>query len=339
MKTKKWLFMILIIVAFPSFLHSGVLDYRIIKKQDISFANIQRIVYRVVLEVKAIPTEQDMQNTAQQIWQKDLLKWDEFTVLMYLPDMDMNYSAYCVAEINKDGLIKLRIQQNSLYETKWEPKKEQPKNTPINTEKLKDYYVSIKPEILSNRRVKVYIETNFPDGTNMLLTIERHKYLKGKEELYSGQIYDEYFTVKESGFERIVTIDDSEWYNEHLRLVKALPEDIMPIEKISDNINISVLYTAMKEQPEKVTSILGLTGEFVGGKGASRLGKMTVFRESKELNVPFSPDKVEGTILENDSYNYKPNYLLFIIIVGAVVLILIIRAAKKSHKKNNPKLD
>lgn len=324
MKTKKWLFMILIIVAFPSFLHSGVLDYRIIKKQDISFADIQRVVYRVVLEVKAIPAEKDMKIIAQQIWKKDLKKWDEFTIFMYLPDMDMDYSAYCVAEINKDGLIKLKLQQYSLLGTKWEPKKEQPKNPPRNIENLKEYYVSIQPELLNNRRVNVYIETNFPDGTNMLLTIERHKYLKGKEELYSGQIYDEYFTVNESGFEKIVTIDDSEWYNEHLRLVKALPEDIMPIEKISDNIEVSVLYTAMKEQPEKVTSILGLTGEFVGGKGASRPGKMTVFRESKELKVPFSPYKVEGTILENDSYNNGSKYSLFTVIAGAAILILII---------------
>ena len=78
-----------------------------------------------------------------------------------------------------------------------------------------------------------------------------------------------------------------EWYNEHLILVKKLPNDIMPISKISDNITISVMFSPVRNQHKYVLDIVGNKGEYIGGKDSKKLGKMTVFNVEKELYFPF----------------------------------------------------
>jgi len=98
----------------------GILKYTIVDKEDISYAGTPRMVYRVVIEVEKIPANEQLEKIALQIWKNGNKDWKEFTVFMYLPDMDTKLAAYGVAEFRPQGLKEFRIQEFALYGTKWE---------------------------------------------------------------------------------------------------------------------------------------------------------------------------------------------------------------------------
>lgn len=272
---------------------SEILDYTISEKQDISYLNTPRMVYRIILNVDSIPTVNEMKNTAISIWVKENEKWKEFTTFFYLPEMNTSMIAYGIGEFNQDGLVKFDVNEHSLSGTKWEIKKTKKIEQEVSSSELKEYEIDLSAVKISAREIKINIKTDFPDGTNFLLSVGRTHFLKGSDEEYSGEIFSKDFTVDQGTIETTVNIDDSEWYDEHQRLVKALPDDIQPISKISDNINISVLYSAARTQSSDVEKILGTRGEFVTGKGADKFGTgtagpITTFRVSKEVNFPLN---------------------------------------------------
>ena len=92
----------------------------------------------------------------------------------------------------------------------------------------------------------------------------------------------------------------------------------MSIERISDSIEISALYTPASEQPEEVELILGKNGENVRGIGASNFGKITVFRKEIEVEIPFNPNKPKIISAKNS------NNTFYIMIISLVILIFII---------------
>lgn len=112
---------LVIVIAIVFGLRSGqVLQYIIIETEDISYAGTPGMVYRVVVEVEEIPVKEELEKTAIQIWEDGNKDWKEFTVFMYLPDMDTALVAYGVAEFGPQGLKELRIQEAALYGTRWE---------------------------------------------------------------------------------------------------------------------------------------------------------------------------------------------------------------------------
>jgi len=271
---------------------SEILNYTISEKQDISYLNTPRMVYRIILNVDSIPTVNEMKNTAISIWENGNQNWKEFTVFLYLPEMNTGMMAYGIGEFNQDGLIKFEKNETSLFDTKWVIKGTKKIEKEITSSELYEYEIDLSVDKINAREIKINIKTDFPDGTNFLLSVGRTHFLKGSNDEYSGEIFNKDFSVNQGKIETTVNIDDSKWYNEHQRLVKALPNDIQPITKISDNINISVLYSAARTQSSEVKNILGTRGEFVTGKGADKFGtgtagQITTFRVSKEVYFPF----------------------------------------------------
>ena len=263
------------------------LKFEIKEKKDISYLNNPRMVYRIVLDVDSLPSEKEMKNTAVYLWKDGNQKWKEFTVFIYLPEMDTRLSAYGVGEFNKTRLVKFNKNDNALFGTKWQLKNPVTSEKKISITKLKEYKIDIITNKIKNRNVEITINTNFPDGTKLLLSVGRKHFLKGVKDTYSGDIFSKDFFVKNGKIKTIVKIDDTKWYNEHLELVKALPNDIQPIAKISDKITISVLFTPAEKQKENVLKILGSKGEFVTGKGSEKFGNFTIFNASKDLKIPF----------------------------------------------------
>jgi hypothetical protein len=264
-----------------------ILNYTISEKQDISYLNTPRMVYRIILNVDSIPTEKDMKNTAISIWEYGNKNWKEFTTFLYLPEMNTGMMAFGMGEFNQKGLVKFEKNEISLYGTKWEIKETKKIEKEIPASKLKEYVLDLSTSKVSEREIKISIKTDFPNGANFLVSVGRTHFLKGKEEKYSGEIYNKDFSVNQGKIETTVNIDDSKWYNEHQRLVKALPDDILPIAKISDNISISVLFSPKREQSDKVLKILGVNGEYVTGTGAEKKYGFTTYRVSKEIKIPF----------------------------------------------------
>jgi len=272
---------------------SKILKFEIIKKQDISFLNNPRMVNRIVLKVDSLPSKQEMENTATLIWENGNKKWKEFTVFIYLPEMSTEQSAYGIGEFNESGLVKFEINERALYSSKWEIKKINEPIEQVLASDLKEYSVKISTVKEDKRKVKIIVNTNFPDETILSLNIYRIYFCKGKREAYSGELFSKDFSVKNGKIETTVNIiPDTEWYNEYQKLVKVLPNDMPPISKISDNITIDVLYTSAANQPANVIKILGVKGEFVSGKGVEKnrggtIGLLTWLRVSKELNMTF----------------------------------------------------
>lgn len=95
------------------------LKYQIVKKEDVSYRGSARMVYRIVLDVRQIPSKLAMKEVAKSIWKKGNTQWDEFTVFIYLPGMRTNSSAYGVGEFRPDRMLEFRTQDFALYGTKW----------------------------------------------------------------------------------------------------------------------------------------------------------------------------------------------------------------------------
>jgi hypothetical protein len=271
---------------------SGILKYKISRKQDISYLNTPRMVYRIILDVNSLPTKEEMKNTAITIWENGNKDWKEFIVFMYLPEMNSGLMAYGVGKFSNNGLVSFDKNEGSLYGTKWEIKETKKETKKVPVALLKEYVINLSAVKINKNEIKIRIETDFPDGTNFLVSVGRRHYLIGDSEKYSGEIFDKDFSVNQGKIETIVNVNDSGWYNEHQRLVRALPDDIKPISKISENINISVLYSAARTQTDDVQKILGTRGEFITGKGLGKFGtgtagQITTFEVSKDVNFPF----------------------------------------------------
>lgn len=253
---------------------------------------MQRMVYRIVLDVNYLPTEEEMKKTAINIWENGNKNWEEFTVFIYMPEQITDGPAFGIAEFNQIRLVSFISSESTLYGTKWEIKKTKKETEEVPSAKLKEYFINLSATKISESEIKINIETDFPDGTNFFVRVYRIHYLKGENEAYSGDFFNMDLSVKQGKIGTTVKINDSKWYNEHQKLVKEFPDDIKSIAKISDNITISVLYSAARTQSNDVKKILGTRGEFVTGKGADKFGtgsagQITTFWVFKEINFPF----------------------------------------------------
>ena len=150
-----------------------VLKFEITKKQDISYASTPRMVNRIILDVDSIPSKQEMENTATYIWENGNKNWKEFTVFIYLPDMNTEQMAYGIGEFNENGLVYFEINEDALYGSKWEIKKkkisEPTEQVPVA--KQKKYSIKISATKEGERNVKIIINTNFPNGTDLGLVV------------------------------------------------------------------------------------------------------------------------------------------------------------------------
>lgn len=96
-----------------------VLKYRIVERDDVSYLGTPRMVFRIIVEVDRLPSENQLKKTAIHIWEDGNKGWKEFTVFIYLPDMDTNDIAYGIGEFRPYGLKEFRIEDYALYGTKW----------------------------------------------------------------------------------------------------------------------------------------------------------------------------------------------------------------------------
>ncbi len=99
-----------------------ILTYSVIKREKISSGGSSKMVYRIILDVEEIPSQESMRETAESVWNNGNTKWEEFTVFGYLPGMDMGSAAYAVAKFRQTGMTDFRIQSFAFPGTKWEKK-------------------------------------------------------------------------------------------------------------------------------------------------------------------------------------------------------------------------
>lgn len=98
----------------PKVPQSPELNYEIVKKEDASYLNTPRMVYRVVLSVDETPKEDKMKEVALYLWENGNTKWKEFTVFLYLPSMNTNSVAYGIGEFRPEGLLEFTVNEWAL---------------------------------------------------------------------------------------------------------------------------------------------------------------------------------------------------------------------------------
>jgi len=95
------------------------LEYKIVKRKDISYGVTLRMTVKVIVQVNRIPSKDQLIKIAEKIWEDENEKWEEFTVFIYLPGMDTTFMAYGIGEFRYNGLKEFTIEENALYGTKW----------------------------------------------------------------------------------------------------------------------------------------------------------------------------------------------------------------------------
>lgn len=190
-----------------------------------------------------------------------------FSVLIWILS-PKNKVENAMNDINQEKEI-IKIEEPTIQDPKKEPK---------------EYFIKINYSDLGDRKVKIEINTNFPDGTILNCSVYRLFNTKGSAEDYIGEIDDKDMVVFNGKCETTVNIIDTDWYNTQQELIKDIPSDFPPITNISENITVSLTYTSVKSQPDSITEILGARGEFVTGEGVEKWGKGTAGTQTS-LNV------------------------------------------------------
>lgn len=289
------------------------LKFKIISKQDNSYMNTSRMVYKVLLDVDSLPTDGEIISTARSIWENENKEWKEFSVSVFLPDMNTESLEYAIVNFTNKKYSKFFKYESVLTGTKWVDNKtetllesnriqESNEKAEDTQKRMKEYSIKIIVVPITDKQINVKIETNFPDGTNLNLYGNRYYQVKGVNETYTGDLFETDFSVKNGYFESTININDKEWYDRYQGVARAIPNEYPPISKISDKINIRVVYTAAATQPADVVKILGTRGEFVSGEGVEHFGtgtagRLTALFTTKEFYLP-----MEGRVAKKSEY-------------------------------------
>ena len=293
---KKYFFVILFLLVVTMLLVScggenkEILKYSITEKQNVSYLNTPRMVYRIILDVDKLPSDEEMEKTAIDIWEKGNKNWKEFTVFMYLPEMDTKSLAYGIGEFNQTGLTEFKKNEYALIETKWEVTETKKIENSIQSSEAKEYNIELSAIDEGERKVKININTNFPDGTNLLIWVKRIYYEGGDLNIkYAGEIFTKDVSVKNGKIELLIDVDDSGWYNEYYKKAEEYKGiiDMPGVTHTSKEIEISVLFSPKRDQSKDILETLGYNGEFIKGPGVDESGNFNVYQISTSLDIPF----------------------------------------------------
>ena len=96
-----------------------ILSFKVVKNEKVGLKSQNRAIQKIVVQTNALPNEDALKNTAKSIWQKNS-SYDEFTVFIYLEEMDTTSNAYCIIEFNSTKMTDFMILESTLLDTKWE---------------------------------------------------------------------------------------------------------------------------------------------------------------------------------------------------------------------------
>ena len=197
MKTLSPIFLIsLIIVSCISnqTKEGNLLKYEIISKQDKSYMNTSRMTCNVLLDVVSLPTDDEIVRTAKSIWESGYKDWKEFSVSVFLPEINAETFGYAIVNFTDKGFSNFFKYENVLMGTKWaENNIGASAQTEIsearqgliedNQTKLKEYSINISIVPAAEKQIKVKIEKANPIHPELWLPL----LLQPKEARLQGQ--------------------------------------------------------------------------------------------------------------------------------------------------------
>lgn len=96
-----------------------ILSFKVIKNEKVGLKSQNRAIQKIVVQTNSLPNEDALKNTAKSIWEKNS-SYDEFTVFIYLEEMNTTLNAYCIIEFNSTKMTDFMILESALIDTKWE---------------------------------------------------------------------------------------------------------------------------------------------------------------------------------------------------------------------------
>lgn len=272
------------------------LEYDVVEKDDISYPGTPRMAYRVVVKTDVIPSKNQIQETAKNIWKNGNENWKEFTVFIYLTGMEVGRAVpYGIGSFGPSGLRKFEVNDYALYGTKWRPADQVEKQADQEWEKqkesptVKEYSMTLDVEKIAARQIEIRLQTDFPEGTEILIGVKRIYYEKGEKDKYAGEIFSKDIPVKDSRIDLVVDVNDTKWYTEYHRKAEKFKGlgIFSGIDRILPQIEVDALFSPRRQKSTDVLNKLGENGEYVKGDGARRAGNLTTYELSRSLDIPF----------------------------------------------------
>jgi len=147
----------------------------------------------------------------------------------------------------------------------------------------KEYKIDLRAKKIASRKIKVDIDTNFPDGTIFWFRVFREYDVD-----YVGEIFKKDVTVKKGKLSLTISVSDREWYDEYMQNQKKLGKDLFgDIETIENDVTVSVQYIGGAAQTKSILEILGDKGQYIKGDGVKINGTDIGFEKEVKVNVPF----------------------------------------------------
>jgi len=125
----------------------GVLKYKIVERKDTGYSSGLKMVYKVVIDGKNIPTKEQLKNSAISIWEDGNKKWLEFTVLFYLAEMNIQGEAHAKVELNPTGFISYLKYETPIKHKNIENKYPVPQEFGLSLKTRKEIYYSYTTQL------------------------------------------------------------------------------------------------------------------------------------------------------------------------------------------------
>ena len=139
----------------------------------------------------------------------------------------------------------------------------------------------LKHELTGNS-LRMWIETDLPDSTEVMMGVSRCFYEKGSSSAYPVDYFSEKSTVGKWRTPRALTLDDAKWrakLDERQRIL-ARAGAAIEITRIDDNVELSAVVPINQSDPRFGEQNANLTGEAVPTSG------MRVISREIDMGVP-----------------------------------------------------
>ncbi len=283
---------VMIISTSASSAQETMLAYQIAHREVMTTAGGLNALNQVIVATDSIPSEQSLRAVSEAIWRDKNVMWGEFTVFIFLKDMNLEGSSYAIARFTPAGIQNFSLQQFSLKGTRYLDL------TPVvvaskaidtlQKQQAIEYDVSLVAKKPSPHRILVTGSTNLPDNTLVSINISRPYLRQGSDQEYLGHISKKVVAVKGGMFELNDTVVDYRWYTALVERKKVdTNNEFTGFRSISPRVKVVATISTADQTVSAVVARLGALGEKMNGPLVVKGPKSAVLEQSAITEIEF----------------------------------------------------
>jgi hypothetical protein len=266
------LLLFLLLCTYASFASAVKVPYEILGREVITASEGLRVITQVRVIGDTIPSEIELKKIGASIWETKNQMWSEFTIFYFLESMNVDASAYAIAQYSPAGLKKITLQAFSLNGTRYVEQKAvallQTRHDTVQAVTIPSYDITLQAKKPSPHRILVTATTNLPDNTLVSVVVSRPYLKQGSESEQLGEIFKKVVPVKNGTIELNDTVVDYKWYTALLETRKSAssPSDAFTgFKSISPRVKVDVSFSTADQTVSAVVAKLGQKGEKMNG--------------------------------------------------------------------------